>query len=232
MHKYLLLDYGGVVADHYCEPFTSMLGELLGVSRIKTQELISERSELGKAYRLNKIGLEEFWDGVREQVPNKGFDPQHAQELWARSYIVNEAVLSFLGYVRASYGTQVALLMNEDKDRFEYVHRQRDWSNYVDFFLSSHETGLLKPQKEVYELAAIRWGVDPSEILYIDDRDGHVEAAKAVGMEGHVFKNYGELWRTLLKGQDISQYVPNEPNLGSLADNVIERKRYIDLPAG
>jgi putative hydrolase of the HAD superfamily len=221
MTNYLLFDYGGVIADHYCEPATSLLAELLGVTRKESLELVSERVDAGIDFRLSRITKAEFWNRIREKVPNKNFSDNEAQELWASSYIPNQAMLNLLNYVRCTYGIHTAILMNEDVDRFEHVQGLTDWSKHVDFFVSSHETGFLKPQKEAYLAAAERWGVNVDQILYIDDRAGHVEAAQALGMKGHTFQNHGELWKRLLKERELSPYraTPLRADRGFVLEN-------------
>ena len=65
---------------------------------------------------------------------------------------------------------------------------ERCWGfeEITDDIVYSHEVGLLKPDPEIYLLAARRLGVPPSEVVFLDDVEGHVEAARGVGFHAVV----------------------------------------------
>ena len=46
---------------------------------------------------------------------------------------------------------------------------------------------MLKPDPAIYYLALHRFGLQPHEALFVDDRKINVEGAEAVGMHGHLF---------------------------------------------
>ena len=56
----------------------------------------------------------------------------------------------------------------------------------TDDIVYSHEVGLAKPDPEIFRLAARRLGVLPSEVVFLDDVEGHVEAARGLGVHGVV----------------------------------------------
>jgi putative hydrolase of the HAD superfamily len=53
----------------------------------------------------------------------------------------------------------------------------------------SHEVGAVKPEPEIYALAARRAGVEPQRIFFCDDLPGHVEAARAAGWDAAIFES-------------------------------------------
>jgi putative hydrolase of the HAD superfamily len=63
--------------------------------------------------------------------------------------------------------------------------REARWGfeDLTDDLVYSHEVGLLKPDPRIFELAATRLGVQPEEIVFLDDQPGHVEAARAAGWQ-------------------------------------------------
>jgi FMN phosphatase YigB (HAD superfamily) len=64
--------------------------------------------------------------------------------------------------------------------------REAHWrfDEVTDDIVYSHEVGLKKPDPAIYALAQRRLGVEPREILFLDDVRGHVEAARAAGWHG------------------------------------------------
>jgi putative hydrolase of the HAD superfamily len=71
---------------------------------------------------------------------------------------------------------------------------ERCWGfeDITDDIVYSHEVGLLKPDPRIFVLAADRLGVQPEEIVFLDDVEGHVEAARAVGYRGVVHRSTPE----------------------------------------
>ncbi len=51
----------------------------------------------------------------------------------------------------------------------------------------SHEVGMAKPDRRIYELAASRADVEPSRIFFCDDLPEHVAAARAAGWDAELF---------------------------------------------
>ena len=56
----------------------------------------------------------------------------------------------------------------------------------VDKIVLSCEAGVAMPDRRRFELALGRLGAEPGQALFIDDTLGHVAAAQALGMAGHV----------------------------------------------
>ena len=191
----VFLDYGGVVADHYCEPFLGYLARELGTSRDHARELLSERSEHGRLFRLDRMSPGDFWNAVRRLAPRKDFSDEVMGELWARTYIPNEAVLSLLDHLRTDQRMQTGVVMNEDRVRLAFIEERYSLARRVSIVLASCDVGSVKPERAMYIalLDRARRSFRPASVLYIDDRESHVAAAEAVGMRGYVYKNAGEL---------------------------------------
>ena len=51
----------------------------------------------------------------------------------------------------------------------------------------SCEEHTVKPEPRIYEILLERYGLTPSETLFIDDREMNIEAAAALGIHGFVF---------------------------------------------
>ncbi len=83
-------------------------------------------------------------------------------------------------------------------DRFRIINVFRD-------IVVSGDHGVIKPAREIYDITLNRMGnPEPSEVLFIDDRQENIEAAEALGFHGHVFTDAAGLERALLDHQLIS----------------------------
>jgi len=67
----------------------------------------------------------------------------------------------------------------------------------ADSVVLSCEAGCAKPDPRIFALALAGVGADPAEALFIDDTPGHVDAARALGMAGHVHTGTGETLRRI-----------------------------------
>jgi HAD superfamily hydrolase (TIGR01509 family) len=52
----------------------------------------------------------------------------------------------------------------------------------------SWQTGLKKPDREVYELILEENNLQPAEVVYFDDNVGHVAAASSIGIASYVYE--------------------------------------------
>lgn len=59
----------------------------------------------------------------------------------------------------------------------------------------SSEEKVVKPEPEIYQRLFDRYGLEPSECVFTDDREENIEGARRMGMDGIVFvdaKQYEE----------------------------------------
>ena len=97
---------------------------------------------------------------------------------------VNMGIKPILAHL-AEAGHRLGLLSNTNEIHWNYFSDGR-YSLIPDAFetlVLSYEVGCVKPEPRIYEIAAERAGVDPSEIFYIDDIPGHIAAALAQGWD-------------------------------------------------
>lgn len=78
-----------------------------------------------------------------------------------------------------------------------FIERERAFFSRFQDVVVSGEVKLLKPDPAIYYLALHRFGLKPREALFVDDRQINVEAAEAVGMQGHLFTDAADLRRRL-----------------------------------
>ena len=67
-----------------------------------------------------------------------------------------------------------------------------------DITLISSELGVVKPDPRIFQIAIEKAGVDPTEILFVADREENVLAAQALGINGIVYTDFTSLQQELL----------------------------------
>ncbi|MCU1412492.1 MAG: hydrolase [Rhodoglobus sp.] len=81
-------------------------------------------------------------------------------------------------------GLIVAALSNSGDGARREEQRRYNFEELFDHLVYSHEVGVEKPDPAVYRLTEERLGVLPHEIVFLDDRAGAVEGARAAGWHG------------------------------------------------
>lgn len=87
-----------------------------------------------------------------------------------------------------AHGVRTAVLSNVLKVSAENL-RVRGLYDGLDPVLLSCEIGAAKPEPEAYRLALERLGCEPQEVLFIDDQQTYIDAARAMGMRTILAQN-------------------------------------------
>jgi putative hydrolase of the HAD superfamily len=113
-----------------------------------------------------------------------GLSDAQADELMAdywRWYVgtLDQPLVDWFAGVRER-GLKAGILSNSGPGARE-AERPWGFEEMTDDIVYSHEVGLGKPDPAVYDLTARRLGVEPEQIVFLDDVLANVEAARAAG---------------------------------------------------
>lgn len=89
-------------------------------------------------------------------------------------------------------GFKVYLLSNYPRDLFS-LHTECGCFPFLDKVDGKVVSGfvkMIKPNADIYEHLMKKYGLEPSECVFLDDRAENIEAARALGMKGIVFESY------------------------------------------
>ena len=113
------------------------------------------------------------------------------QDIW-REYLgtLNVELAEYFRRLRPAY--QTALLSNSFVGAREREQAFYHFDELCDFIIYSHEVGLAKPDPRIYQLTCERLGRPPAEVIFLDDREPAVAAARQAGLHGLLFRNNAE----------------------------------------
>ena len=101
--------------------------------------------------------------------------------------VVNVELFDYIQHdLKGKY--QVGLLTNIPRSLIERIIP--DKLAMFDVVLISSDLKLIKPSKEIFEVAIQRCGCSAHEILFIDDGEKNILAAKALGLHGIVYTDF------------------------------------------
>lgn len=98
-------------------------------------------------------------------------------EMWSR---LNEPLVQWARDLRSA-GYRTAILSNLHKD---FVHHVRSsyWSQHFDCPVFSSEVRCVKPDEGIYDHCLRSLNAQPSQAIFLDDREANIRAAKQKGI--------------------------------------------------
>jgi len=108
-------------------------------------------------------------------------------DLW-EEYVgtLNIEIAAYFAGLRPRY--QTAILSNSFVGAREKEQDLYGFGDMCDLIIYSHEEGIKKPDRAIYELLCERLGVQPAEVVFLDDVEVHVGAAREIGIQAVLFK--------------------------------------------
>ena len=186
--RHVLLDADGVVQHGVRDPF-ALLRRWAGD---RAEEL---GHALWAAERGPLRGQGDFLESVRRLVPSYAdVDPDTLYESLWTDITPSEATLALVDRLRGA-GLGVHLGTNQHRQRGEHMRTVLGFDRLFDVSCYSWELGTKKPEPDYFEIALERIGAPADEVLFVDDMEANVEAARTVGLRA-------EHWH-LDRGHDV-----------------------------
>ena len=138
--------------------------------------------------------LPEFWDdydrGTRDidsvaqcLAEFRGSDFETAKSRMLEAVTYQEQVdptAELIAELKAA-GYRLFVLSNMSKDYIEFLREMPVFQHFEGEIVSC-EVGLIKPEREIYNLLLDRYNLVPEQTMFIDDRKPNVDAAAEVGI--------------------------------------------------
>lgn len=144
-----------------------------------------------------KITNGQRYELVKERVPKRLHRAlKLVVENWVMCMEPVDGALDFYKLVKEK-GYQTFVLSNACNRFYGYFPRFYDLDSFEGVVVSS-DVKMIKPNPAIYEYILKTYALNPAECLFIDDVEANIEAARAAGIKGFVFKNnYDELKKAL-----------------------------------
>jgi glucose-1-phosphatase len=188
--KNIVFDLGGVLLNLDYDKTATAFKEL-GYDNFDAMYSQFRADELFEKLETGKVSEQDFFT-VLQKVADKPVTNQQLTEAWCAMLLdFRTESLAFLETLSKKY--KIYLLSNTNSIHFTAFHdlfkKQLGGGFLDDYFTKayySHNIGLRKPHKEVYEFIVKDAGLVPSETLFIDDSWPNLAEAEALGMKTHL----------------------------------------------
>jgi glucose-1-phosphatase len=144
-------------------------------------------------FEKGKINAESFYQVVEKKL-KLGVNFEKFKLAWcsvATEYVDGmDRLLKILNIKYPLY-----ILSNTNELHFGYIMEKFPFLNCMKDFFLSYEIGSMKPNVEIYRYMLKNLTLDPSEIIFIDDKEENVTSAKQLGIDAVRFTTADELIR-------------------------------------
>jgi HAD superfamily hydrolase (TIGR01509 family) len=179
MIKAILFDNGGVVVNDDWLPYITQL-------KLAHPFIAKEVLHYEAQATRGEISLPTFQallsDLTKGLTPT--FDPERPNDLIP-------GVITYINTLKNDY--IVGLLTNEFSTYDIYNHKWHLEKVFGEKVFRSSKIGISKPNMGIYEYALSQLGLQPEEVLFVDDRSVNIESARKLGMNVIQFKTLEQL---------------------------------------
>jgi epoxide hydrolase-like predicted phosphatase len=183
--RVVVFDIGGVLE---ITPDTGITQKWEQHLHLKPGELDERMANVWRDGSLGKCSEEDVLQRLRE---NFGMDQAQIDAFWHdvwEEYLgtLNVELSSYFSNLRPHYKT--ALLSNSFVGARSREQERYHFAEITDLIIYSHEVGIAKPDTRIFELACERLDVQPAEMIFLDDFQQHVNAARSIGIHAILFQ--------------------------------------------
>ena len=190
MIKAIVFDIGGVLE------ITPNLGvdekweKLLNRKPDEFNELLRD---VWRGGSLGSISIEQVHQQIGERLGlTESVVNEYMADVW-KEYLgtLNVELAEYFRSLRSRY--QTAIISNSFVGAREKEAEHYRFDTLCDFIIYSHEVGLSKPDLRIFELACERLGLQPHEVIFVDDHTEVYASAQQMGMHCIEFKNNAQV---------------------------------------
>ncbi|MEV6537924.1 HAD family phosphatase [Streptomyces sp. NPDC051665] len=187
----VLFDLFGVIARHQ-RPGAQ--GKMAARCHAPTDAFTTAYWDCRPPYDAGRQSASEYWTAVLRRL-SLSADADTIEELrltdidsWSR---VDDRMVAYVESLRGV--AEVALLSNIPADHADAFLAAQPWLHQLDNVAFSGKIKAAKPDPAAFQHCVDAMRASPGDFLFVDDREENVRAARAMGMNGHLFTGRDEL---------------------------------------
>jgi len=183
--KAVLFDFGGVLAE---EGFREGLME---IARSNGLDPLSFFEFAGAAaydtgYALGKADERIYWDTLREKAGIRGSDEEFRGEILSR-FVIRPWMIDLVRSLRDRL--KDVSILSDQSNWLDELETRYGFSREFTRVFNSYHMGKGKKDPELFSEIAGELGLEPSEILFIDDNEGHTARARSRGLHAILYRD-------------------------------------------
>lgn len=179
--KAVIFDYGEVLCHR---PTAAEIEQLAGFFGVSVDALPALWEKNRGRFDRGDLSAKDYWHMLAEDAGAKLTSDQLQRicaldvTMWSN---LNPAMIDWAHQLRTD-GIKLGLLSNMHPDMVAHCRKSFDWIGKFDFVTFSGEVRLIKPDPAIYQHTLRGLGVNASEVLFLDDREVNIQAARKLGI--------------------------------------------------
>lgn len=160
---------------------------------LKSGELYERLREVWKGGSVGTISLQQVHEDIGRLMKWDEMQVNaYMDDVW-KEYLgtLNVELADYFRSLRPKYKT--AIISNSFVGAREKEAEHYQFDTICDFIIYSHEVGLSKPDPRIFVLACERLGLQPNEIIFVDDHADIYASAVEMGMHCFEFKDNAQI---------------------------------------
>lgn len=190
----LIFDFGGVILDIDPDLSRHQFVKMLGAEKAT----LLETEQLPQLYESGSISRTEFVERIN-RIAGSHFSEDEILAAW-NAMLLNYKPQRIEWIKRLHASHRLLMLSNTNDAHFEYFHNKLIAEYGVTFYqlfdhvYLSHEMGMLKPSREIFETVIAEQHLCPQRTLFIEDTARNAAAAKETGLQTLLIPRNGEFY--------------------------------------
>jgi putative hydrolase of the HAD superfamily len=185
----VLFDIGGVLEIVATMDVFDGWAERLGLSIVEFER---RTEDIWRGGELGTITLPEVHTRLAEVL---GAPPSTVDEMMEGMWVqylgtLNTPLYEFARGLRPRYRT--GILANSFVGARGREQAAYGFEDLVDEIIYTHEVGVAKPDPRVYAIACERLGVEPHEVVFVDDLPANIDAAATFGIRAILYQDLAQ----------------------------------------
>lgn len=177
----LFLDLGGVLLTNGWD--RSMRERAADKFHLDLADMDERHHLTFDTYEEGKLSLDEYLSRVVFCQARPFSKEEFIDFMFAQSQPHSE-VIDLVRRLKSKFGLKLAAVSNEGRELALYRIKKYALDDFIDFFIVSSFVHFRKPDHDIFGVALDIAQVEPSQVVYIEDRPLFVQVAQELGMHG------------------------------------------------
>ena len=181
----ILFDYGGVLAE---EGFTLGLEVIARENSLEPTAFFHAAVEAIYAcgYVTGKSTEQAYWQMLRSQTGIQGEDRALTETILSR-FTLRPKMLATVRALRQQGLNPV--ILSDQTDWLDRLNERQPFSQEFSRVFNSFHLGKTKRDPSLFTDVLAVLTIEPEQALFVDDNQGHIERAAALGLNTHLFQS-------------------------------------------
>lgn len=193
MIKGIIFDFGGVLFVNGTKKFIAYVSKKYNIDAEKVKGIID--GGIGSLYREAKITREEFWQRALKELKIKA-NIETLEKEWISGYQLITETRDLINELGKKY--KIYYVSDNAKELSEQLNNRHNFRSWFESGILAYEAGVRKPNPKIYQMLIEKANINPSETIYIDDKEDNLLPPKEMGMQTLLFETPQKLREKLV----------------------------------